>query len=230
VQATDDRAQRVRLTGTGTVAIAAVPLSVALIGGVLIVAGIGNGGSAPIATGGIVLGLVVFVAALVAPQFRPVAVLSDELLLPEGIRKTRRLPLRDIAGIGLLYIRPSNTRAGEGWYLFVWERSGTNYVVGNVRLTSGRLPTPPGERTPAVWLRANRPKSWPLKNENAALLAKSRAGLITRRLDELIRDRQGPAGALARLELQKRPAPARPDVIETLAWWAADGTMAREAS
>jgi hypothetical protein len=118
------------------------------------------------------------IAALFLSMLRPVTVTRAAMRIPSGLR-TVVVPIDDIAGVGLLYCkdRPGK-RSPSAWYVVLWRRDGTMQRAANLlcRRAADALPIQIGA---------------------------SRAAKIARRLDGKIRTVQGPAGALATLELQK---------------------------
>jgi len=141
------------------------------------------------------LGIVAWAAALAV---RPVVLSRSALRIPNGF-KTVVIPLDNVAGVGLLYHSfRQNTQSGSAWSVFVWRRDGSAQRAGI--LISRRGPDLPPSQ-----------------------LAASRAGRMATRLDAKIRARQGPAGSLATLELQKHASSGL--AYHVVAFWSPDGDM-----
>jgi hypothetical protein len=128
------------------------------------------------------------------------------------------IPVADVSGVGLLFqYEPGiGRRALPGWYLTLWTGPDGRSQVPQL-MVSARNWTPP--ETPQ--------SEWHLPHEDAAALARSKAGLTALQLAALVDRVQGPDGPLAMNHAEKHVTSDRFAMPQTVAWWSPDGAMAR---
>ncbi len=158
--------------------------------------------------------------------FRPIRITHDDLFIP-GLFSTVRIPVDEIAGVGLLFRNASvGTTRFSGWYPYVWRRDGTV-----VRLTRF-------DYTPNRWIRpgdtdgkgrriVTKGNVDEMRSTNPTVMAKSAAGqLVSRHLLSGLRGSR-PIG-LARFVSDAEAArlPRETDGSVT-AIWSPDGEMER---
>ena len=179
----------------------AVPLGLLTLCVLIMVAGVTKpGGSALLVAifALLALGILFEAVWMLAILLRPITITRSAMRIPSGF-KTVVVPLDDVAGVGLLYhsFRPPRG-SPRAWSVFIWRRNGSVQRAGS--LICRRGPDAPPRQ-----------------------IAGSRAAKMARRIDGKIRAIQGPAGNLARLELQKHGNVSITDDI--VAFWSPDGDM-----
>jgi hypothetical protein len=194
--------QRTRFYGLRWVALPILGVMLGLLAGllVLMVAAASNAGGPPLVPVFAVLTLAFLgeAAWIASMTVRPIVLSRSALRIPNGF-KTVVIPLDDVAGVGLLYHSFRRyTQSGSAWSVFVWRRNGSAQRAGILICRRGP-DLPPSQ------------------------LAASRAGRMATRLDAKIRARQGPAGSLATLELQKHASSGL--AYHVVAFWSPDGDM-----
>lgn len=152
-------------------------------------------GTAPLITGIFMLAISIpMLVAFVGVCVRPL-VIEDEVLRIPGAFSTKRVPVSDISGVGLVYRRQYRA---TGWRLEIWD--GT------------------GQRVPIVRFVAALPV-----NESDHWIAVSRTGRAAARLYAAVLAHQGSGGRLVVQAMQKT-VEYQPGRWSTLAWWSPDGS------
>lgn len=146
-----------------------------------------------------------FAVWFVASAARPLALTGTELLVPRALRSYRRIPLPDLAAVGMVYV--------QGWRFTQWEphvwlRDGSPVALPGRRFQGQPPPRRPGDEGP----------SW-------SAIADSPAGRMCLRIRHAGLALQGPRGPLATDTVRFRPNVAAPDgKYRARAYWsAADG-------
>jgi hypothetical protein len=199
--------------------------SVAMALVLLVVGAVETNGTAPLITGIVTTPFVLPVwLALASVVLRPVVMDDEALRLPKTFG-TRRIPLANIAGIGLLYQRTPQSRRPEGWFLEAWTKDGKRIQVGGFLVLTLRQPASPNGKRPVIT--TGRDPTLPLPHEDVDDLARTRPGRIATEMYEWVLARQGPAGSLATEALQKSATYEPSAPTQVWAWWSPDGTMER---
>ena len=132
-----------------------------------------------------------FAVWFVAWVARPLALTETALLLPRALRSYRRLPLADIAAVGMVYVRGSRFTQ---WEPQVWLRDGSRVALPGRRFQGQPPARRPGDKEPA----------W-------SAIADSPAGRMCLRIRQAGLAVQGPYGPLALDTVPYRDNGAAPD-------------------
>jgi len=183
-------------------------------------AGWGIAGAILVAIGAVFTG----VAAVAA--FRPVRITGGELRLAR-MWSTVRIPVSDIAGVGLLFVDGApGTRVVCGWSPYVWRTDRTVVALGTGRFVPRRV-VRAGDPSATKRVVVGKNGIDALASTDMAALAGSAAGTAATRVRSFVLASQGPAGPLARQELQREPTrPADAGALFT-AYWSPTGESGR---
>lgn len=129
--------------------------------------------------------------SLVVVVLRPLALTETMLLLPRVFRSYRRIPLVDLASVGMVFVRG---RRFAQWAPYVWLREGTPVRLPGRTFDFEPPPQHPGDREP----------SW-------EAIADSPAGQMCRQIRQVALQQQGPYGPLAVDSATFRDNEAAPD-------------------
>ncbi|NNN20972.1 MAG: hypothetical protein HKL80_03100 [Acidimicrobiales bacterium] len=157
-------------------------------------------------------------------MIRPLMVTPETLKLPNFGPK-RIIPVSDIAGVGLLYIRPSSSMKYEGWSLNIWRRNGLRHELYHFMAPPSFLSS---THIPLKKLLLLDFRSWiqfPPPNDTFLDLLNTRTGQIAKEIYDFVVSAQGPDGPLITKELQKHPIADQFSTPETLTWWSPRGTI-----
>ncbi len=170
-----------------------------------------------------------------AIMIRPLIITHESLKLP-NFGPRRVIPVSDIAGVGLLYIRPSSSMKFEGWSLNIWRKDGLRYelyqfMIPPAFLSSTRIPL-----KQRLLLDFRKWIQFPAPSDSFNDLLNTRTGEVAKKIYDFVASIQGPDGPLKTLELQKHPIADKFSTPETitwlspkgtiLAWWSPDGEIA----
>jgi hypothetical protein len=192
----------------------------------LIVAGaIEKNGTWPLVTGIILALMMVPMAALfLGLWLRPLVVADGMLRVPKAFGSVR-IPLAQIAGVGLIYQYTPGSRSPAGWQLRVWNDS-EEVRIGRWIVVAWTTNRAPGTKRKFI---QQRDWSVPLAHEDGAYLAASKPAQVARRIYDATLAWQGSSGPLVTRALEKKIVFDPNTANHMAAWWSPDGTMGRAA-
>ena len=155
-----------------------------------------------------------------------VTLTADTLRIPRAFR-TATIPIPDIAGVGLVFVRSNPAYAGNrvpsGWRLMVWRSTGQVERSGIWDTPFVYPSTKPGARRRRNFGANNFD---PVAGTDPEQLASTHAALVAHDIYTRVLSRQGPFGPLAVKQLQKHlPAPSPWAMLPMVAYWSPDGAM-----
>jgi hypothetical protein len=177
--------------------------------------------------------------AALSQAWRRIALTESVLRLPKGLSGWVDLPIRDIAGVGLLYCQfPFGTGWGiEGtssWALAVWRIDGTRELDRAVCVPSPRPNVAKRERGSARYATL-KPRvvdeafvEQLLAETDAQRLGASKPAQVAVDIYQRVLAIQGTAGPLATKQLQRCDSWANSDTPPlAIAFWSPDGTLGK---
>ena len=158
--------------------------------------------------------------------FRPIRITHDDLFIP-GLFSTVRIPVDEIAGVGLLFQNASvGTQRFSGWYPYVWRRDGTVVRLTGFDFTPNRW-IRPGDTDGKGRRMVTKGNVDEMRSTNPTVMAKSAAGQLVSGIYSRVCEVQGPSGLLVSYQMQKRRVPPRNTYGSFTAFWSPDGEMER---
>jgi hypothetical protein len=159
--------------------------------------------------------------------FRPIRITHEELFIPGGLFSTNRIPVSEIAGVGLLFQNASlGTQRFSGWYPFVWRQDGTVVRLTGFDYTPSRW-VRPGDVDGKARRMVTKGNVDEMRSTNPTVMATSAAGQLVIGLYSRIVENQKPSGLLALRQMQKERVPPRETDGSFTAFWSPDGEMGR---
>jgi hypothetical protein len=180
------------------------------------------------------LGLASFVVVAVVSTVYLFArrITLDPSILRVPVRFGRKkIPVGDVAGVGLLYAQCTQSSLGlrfSGWYVAFWRSDGTQIVCTTALVDLDRtrrrsLPRHPLRFKPRT-LDVNTVAQL-VSDVDPLRVASTRAAMIVRDISARVLALQGPDGPLAAMQLQRTVTWAMSDPTPLIAYWSPDGQL-----